>query len=292
MDTLCALTVWFLKNLYLCTMKNYQVSLFTLFVLLFSCSPKNKTEDSQTQQQTTFIQDNEWDDLMKKIDDELPELTHIESLLYYKEDVSSMEAVAYLDQNKLITKIEQESIDGPTGYKTRLHFYSNGGVRFASRHTSIKGLKENAYFSEEITFYAPDGTPTLSKERKSEYEINIESEQFHRIDTVRHSDENAFLVLKQQGPYATTFQGFVESGHFHFLVVGEHTPDNGYTASLSIQEDSPTLRHLRKEGKNALGTELNVEFERYIDPTGYIMQLLKNVRMVEQKRNGKIENAN
>lgn len=90
-------------------------------------------------------------------------------------------------------------------------------------------------------------------------------------------------VLRQEGPYATTFQGFVESGPYHFLIVGENVPANGYTASLSIQEDSPTLRYLRKEGKNALGKELSIQFEKYIDGQGYIMQILKSVALVERR---------
>jgi len=264
-------------------MKAYSFIAYAMFVFVVSCSHNIDSNELNNQEQTNVVEDNEWDSLIRKIDQELPELTRIESLVYYKEDASSMEAIAYLDQNNLITKITQEYLDGHTGYKTTLQFYSNGGVRFASRKTSVKGEANNAFFSEEITLYDPKGSIILSKERRSEYEANIESEYFYLVDTIRHDDSEAFLILRQQDAYSTTFQGFVENGPFHFLVVGEHTEKDGYTASLSIQEDTPTLRYLREKGKLALGTELEIEFERYVDPTGYMMQILRKVALVERK---------
>jgi len=270
--------------------KKDSIFLFLIVFALSSCSTQTVNDEGENQQtSSTIVADNEWDELIKKIDEECPELTRIESLLYYKEDMSSMFAVAYLDQNKLITKIEQESVDGVTGYKTLLSFYSKDGIRFASQFSTVKGSGENAYFSQERTFYSPQGLPTLTKERKSTYEIHIDNEPFYASDTVRHSDQNAFLILKQQGPYATTFQGFVESGAFHFLVVGENTT-NGYSASLSIQEDSPTLNYLRKAGEKALGLPLHVDFEHYKAPTGYTMQLLRSVSVVKEEKELQGEN--
>ncbi len=263
------------------------LSFFMFFALLTACGgktePAAEAPETEEKELTPVVEASEFDALMEKIDGDLPNLARVESLIYSKEDVSSMAVTAYLDQNNLITKIEEDALDGKTGIRTRTCFYSNGGVRFASRRSTIKGEGEHAYFSEEVTFYSPEGKPTASKERVSAYEEHIEGEEYRKIDPVKHSDENAYLVLRQQGPYAVTFQGFVENGPYHFLIVGANVPSDGYTASLSIQEDSPTLRYLRKEGKKALGQELEVEFERHTDGMGYVVQLLKSVALIERR---------
>jgi hypothetical protein len=253
--------------------------------LLVACkNSENQTEEPQPEKPLAPLAEaNEYDSLMATIDESLPNLSRVESLIYYKEDGTSMAVTAHLDQNNLITQIEEEHLDGKTGIKTKSYFYSNGGVLFASRKTTIKGEGIDAYFSEEVSFYSPNGKVKESKERISDDEGYIENEVFRKIKSVKHSNENAFKVLKQQESYITTFQGFVENGPYHFLIVGEDIPTNGYYSSLSIQEDSPTLRYLRAEGKKALGKELAVEFERHVDGMGYIIQILKSVSLVERK---------
>lgn len=258
--------------------------ILTIIAVLAACNgSKNTPEETKTEEQLTSVAEaNEFDVLMEKIDLELPDLPRVESLNYHKEDGSFVSVIAYLDQNDLITKIEEERIDGKNNLNAKLHYYSNGGVLFATKKASEKVKGNIAYFSEEISFYSPEGKVTESKERTADFEEYIDGEEFRKIETVKHDHSNAIQALRQEGPYTTTFQGFVESGPYHFLIVGEDVP-NGYTASLSIQEDSPTLRHLRKEGKNALGKELEIQFEKHIDGQGYIMQILRSVALVERR---------
>lgn len=258
------------------------------FVCITACnnsSEKEEVKPGTEEKKTPVVKDGEYDELMAKIDLDLPNLTRIESLIYHKEDGSSVSATAYLDQNNLITKIEEEQISGGGyGSMTKFSYYSNGGVLFASKRAGEKIKNKTAYFSEEISFYSPDGNVKESKERTGDFEEYIDTEEFRKIDPIKHSNDRALRILHQKGEFLTTFQGFVESGAFHFLIVGENVPNGGYTASLSIQEDNPTLRYLRKEGKNALGKELQVEFEKYLDGQGYIMQILKSVALVERKK--------
>ncbi len=257
------------------------------FVFLFlSCENKTNQQDKETEKKELApeVKASDFDALMQKIDLSLPDLVRVESLIYFKEDGSTMSATAYFDQNELITKIEEEFLDGKTGVQTISNFYSNGGVLFASEKTTIKGTGETAYFSDEISFYTPEGKVTESKERTSALEEHIDREVFRKINPTIHSSENAYKVLRQQGPYATTFQGFVENGPYHFLIVGENVQNDGYTASLSIQEDNPTLRWLREKGKNALGQELEVLFERHTDGMGYVVSILNKVTLIERKK--------
>lgn len=256
-----------------------------LFALVVACtdSPNTVEETEQQEQLTAVVEASEFDDLMYKIDQELSDFSRVESLIYHREDGASVSVVAYLDQNNLITKIEEERVGGANGLNAKIHYYSNGGVMFATKKMSEKVKDNTAYFSEEISFYSADGKPTQSKERVSDYEEYINSEDYRVIEPIAHDNSNALKVLKQEGEYATTFQGFVESGPYHFLIVGENVPENGYTASLSIQEDSPTLRYLKKEGIKALGQELRVQFETLVDGQGYIMQILRDLALVERR---------
>lgn len=261
------------------------LTFFTALILLVACnnSDNNTEEPKADTPLAPLAEANEFDSLMEKIDQDLINLSRVESLIYYKEDGSSMAVTAHLDQNNLITKIEEDQLDGKTGIRTRSYFYSNGGVQFASKRTTIKGEGMEAYFSEEVSFYTPDGQVKESKERISDDENYIENEEFRKINSIKHSSDNALQVLKQKGSYVTTFQGFVENGPYHFLIVGEDVPTNGYYSSISIQEDSPTLRYLKTEGKKALGKELDVQFERHTDGMGYIVQILRSVALVERR---------
>lgn len=255
--------------------------------MLFACGAKEEAvvEEKnafENQSSDEVVADSELDALMQKIDGQLADLTRIESLLYMKEDGSSAKAIAYLDKNDLITKIEEVELDGKTGIKTYRWFYSNGGVQFASKVGTIKGEGMNAYYSEEISFYDAKGNVVSSKVRNSEQEINIDLAQYYPMKSIKHDDSNAFEILRQQGKFATTFQGFVEHSGYHFLVVGENAPE-GYSASLTIQQDGPTLRYLRGKGKDALGELLQVGYERMVDEMGFDLTILTSVALVKSK---------
>src|SRR5690606_28041500 len=263
-----------------------KISLILIATILFVACNSTKQEETTDQiaQKKEIIQDGEYDELMQKIDDNMPNLVKIESLTYSKEDGSAVTATAYLDQNDIITKIEEEVISsGKYGAITRYHYYSNGGVLFATRRIGEKIQNNEPFFSEEISFYDPNGKVKESKERIAKYEEYLDNQEFNKAQPISHSNERALRILQQKGEFMTTFQGFVESGPYNFLIVGEHVPDNGYTAALSIQNEDATIRYLRAEGRNALGKELLVEFEKYIDPQGYRMQILKKVSLVERK---------
>jgi hypothetical protein len=230
-----------------------------------------------------FIENTKLDTFVQNIDSQLTKLTRIESLIYYKEDGSSISAVAYLDSNQFITKIFEDYLEAKSGNRIKTSFYFNNEIQFASKRESIVSNGKDEHFSEVLTFYDSLGNAILSKERISEHEENVLNKKFKKINISIHDNNNSYKILRQEGPYETTFQGFVESGQYQFLIVGERNVENGYFSSLSIQKDSPTLRYLRKEGKNALGRELKIDFERYNDRMGYTMIILKNVELVERK---------
>lgn len=256
------------------------------FLLISSCNNKEKSNENPTPEsnQGSVVEESSKDGLMEKIDGELSNFSRVESLIYSKEDGSSINVTAYLNKKDQITKIEEEVIAAGTGLNSRTYFYLNEGVLFASKKLSEKVKGNTAYFSEEVSFYSPTGEVTQSKERTSDFEEYINQEDYREISAIKHSEETALSVLKQEGHFAVTFQGFVDSGPYHFLIVGENVKKDGYSSAISIQQDDATIRYLRNEGKDAIGKELQVQFVKHMDDQGYIMQILNEVAIVERKK--------
>lgn len=252
------------------------------FGLTVACSSK-KENITENEPVSELVKSNETDDLMYQIDSDLENKSLVQSLKYTNGDHDAVEVIAYVDENEQIIKIEEYLLNGKTGVVSRQHFYYNGGAMFASKFITEKQPKDKeSYYSEVVTFYDLKGNPSTSKERNADYEEYLDQAEFSSTQTEKHSVENALAVLKQQGHYETTFQGFVDSGPYSFLIVGENAVD-GFSSSLSIQQFSPAIMVLQKQGKSALGNKLQVQFERYIDPEGYEMQILIDVVDVSEK---------
>lgn len=266
----------------------FQIISLLLVVFFFAACGENKpteaTEDAVAQNENPeVIAPSEVDDLMMQIDGELDKLAFAQSLKYNKEDMSTIEVLAYLDQNNQVRKLVEKQLDGKLNRARRLEFYYNGTVRFASRFVGeIGDENQESYYREVISFYDENGKVTQSKERIASYEEFLEMADFVQCAKESMSEENAMAVINQTGKYETTFQGFVESGPYTFLIVGENVED-GYTSALSIQRTSPTINYLVKEGANALGQKLQIDYERVIDENGYEFQYLVDVALVKTK---------
>jgi len=255
-----------------------------ILFLVYACGNEQKTNKTQEPIKSTGIAPNEFDNLMANIDMQLDSFALVQSLLYTKDENTMLDVTAYLDKNDAMTKIVEYFQDGETGEVSRKHFYFNGGAKYASKHIhEVQPKGKKPYYSEVVTFYDKNLKPTSSKERIADFEENLEQSEFQKAKIQNMKVDNAFKVLNQEGEYALTFQGFADAGQYSFLIVGEDDP-NGYTSSLSIQGDTPTLIRLRSQGKSALGTPLAVNFERMIDAQGYEMSILLGVQIAEPKK--------
>lgn len=259
-----------------------------LIVALVACKSTTSKEVEQSAATTnndgSTIAANSQDDKMAAIDQQLDKLSRIESLNYSKEDGTSISAIAYMASQDTIAKVEVKQYNAKTVTNPKIHFYYDKGLLFASKKLEEKIIDQTAYFSEEVSFYNEKGEVIQSKERISDYEEGLINAAYKKINNVTHDPTEAFLVLKQQGPFAVTFQGFVDNGPYHFLIVGENVAKDGYTAALSIQKEDATIKYLRNEGKKALGKELMVQFVNHMDNQGYEMQILTDLALVERKK--------
>lgn len=266
------------------------------FTLLFSASlflftACNSSDDTLTVEEYNAAHPEEAGVAPTKVDDKIialdkgqDKMSQIKSLLYTKEDHTMVDVTAYLDKDSKIVKMVDYYQDGKTGIIEQTYFYFNNGVLFASKKIGeIRPKDETPYYSEIVTYYDEKEKATSSKERTTDFEENLEMEEFHAIETKSMSPEHAYKVINQQGEYAVTFQGFVNSGPYDFLIVGENKL-NGFTSSLSIQSPSQSILYLKSKGKEELGRPLVVSFERFMDDQGYEMQILSDVQLVENKK--------
>lgn len=269
-------------------MKYFTLLFISSILLLSACSESNNgqtaAEYEQEHPEEVGLAATSTDEKMTAIDEQQEKMPQIKSLLYTKEDHTMVDVTAYLDDNNKIVKLVDYFQEGKTGIIKQVYFYFNDGILFASKRIEeLRPKDKTPYYSEIVTFYDEKGKALSSKVRTTDFEENLEMEVFQATKTESMSPEHTYKVINQQGEYAVTFQGFVNSGPYDFLIVGENKAD-GFTSSISIQEPSQTILYLKNKGKEELGRPLVVSFERYTDEQGYEMQILTDVSLVENKK--------
>lgn len=259
-----------------------KLGILALVILTFTFTSCNNSSDEQEGESTSisYVDDGDFDVQIAIIEAELAEQVLVKSLMYLHDDGSTASTYAYLDKEDKLIKIEEVLFDVNTNSFIYQDFYFKAGKQFASRLRKQKSLGEKTFFSEVVSFYDEKGAVTASKERAAQFEEYLGMEGYKACENQKHDSENAYAMLYQKGKYQTAFRGFASAGNYEFLIVGGND-ENDFTSSLSIQEDSPTLRFLRAEGKKALGQKLKVEFERFTDQQGYEMQLLRDLAIVK-----------
>ncbi len=260
--------------------------LFGAFILVLFTACNSKEPENATDQTTPTneVMPNEVDQLMLDMDADEANMPMAQSLLYTKEDNTMTDAKVFFDKNEVVAKISDYYLDGTTGMVIRTSFYFNGGIKFAARRTQeLKNDAGKPYFSEIVTFYDKKGKATSTKQRRADFEELLENETFFKTDITQIDEKIALQKINMENEFAVTFQGFVESGPYEFLIVGENKA-NGYSSSLSIQTPLSAIGYLKNRGKEELGTPLVVQFERMIDSQGYEMQLLLDVKVVKESK--------
>lgn len=269
-------------------MKYFKLLFISSVLVLSACSETNEAptleEYEKAHPEEAGLASTTVDEKMLALDEKQDKMPQIKSLLYTKEDHTMVDVTAYLDEQNKIVKLIDYYQDGKTGVIKQTYFYFNDGILFASKKIQeIRPKDKTPYYSEVVTFYDEKEKALSSKERITDFEENLETAIFQPSETQSMSPAHSYKVINQKDEYAVTFQGFVNSGPYDFLIVGENKP-NGFTSSISIQEPSQTLLYLKNKGKEELGRPLVVSFERYMDEQGYEMQILSDVKLIENKK--------
>lgn len=200
------------------------------------------------------------------------------SLFYSKGNGASIEVKIFVNEKGETVKMIESYVDAGSTSICSNTFYFKKGERIASVEKREEGVGEDTYFVERVSYYDKKDKPFISKERKAEYEEELDYESFTSIENYDCSLERALDVLNQSGPFATTFQGFVMEEPFTYLIVGENNID-GYSSSLVVQDIDRTIQVLSENQSDMLGKALIIEFETVGSAEGYEYQILLSVAL-------------
>ena len=257
--------------------------LFFVSLLTISCDTSSETSSSNgenTNKKVELGNAQDYEARMLEMDARLPQMQPAKSLQYTRSDQSQEVVTAYLDDSENIVKIEEVYFLATENKSGRREFYLHNGRPFASRSKYIID-PENGQYVEEVTYYNQQGEPLYTKSRRAEYEEYLDQATFGKSETKRHSIETAQLVLNQEGPFATTFQGFTSGGQLEYLIVGGKGTD-GYASALAIQYEDTHIAKLRQNPAKYIGTPMQVEFEKLRDESNFEFQVLLRARVLEE----------
>ncbi len=209
----------------------------------------------------------------------LDKLNIANSLYYTKDDGSSIEANAYLNDAGQILKIEEIYLDSKSGNHGKNLFYLKEGKKYASKELFEDHGSPDIMYVERVSYYDENEKPIKTKKRKTKYEEDLHAVAFEKAPIRDCSMKRVKDVLNQTGQFQTTFQGFVNSGPMSFLIVGENAK-NGYVSTLAIQYADYTIKKLNQKEYDMLGKPLRVEFEKMVDESGFEFQALITVKIL------------
>lgn len=248
-----------------------------LVVVVYACNgSKESKKDTEMATYVPLKDEGEFEAKVAQIDMN-DSLVEVSSLYYTKEDGSSYEVSAWLDDKSHILKMKETSVEGTSGKYGSVTFYFDNGRKIVSNEHFEEKQGNKANFVERITYYNPAGKSLKSKQRIAVYEEELDRALFQACAPANCSSKNAEDALNQKGSFITTFQGFVENGPQMFLTVGEHKKD-GYVSALLIQYTDSNIKKLMDDQENMVGTKLTVNFEKMTDETGFQFQVLTGIK--------------
>ena len=247
----------------------------TIIVLTSACGETQKDTEEQVvaeQKELTFSGKDDIEAKVAAIDND-QELIPANSLMYSHPNGSTEEATAFLNQKEEIMKIEERFNDSKTGNFGRRIFYFENGKRILTKEIFQDNTLKIPAFIERQSFYDKSDKVQYSQTREAEYEENLELTTFRMTDAVDCPVKRAMQILNQEGPFATTFQGFISGGDMDFLIVGEDVPE-GFTSSLALQHKEGDIQKLLVNQRAYVGKKLKVQFERMVDHRDMEFQVL------------------
>ncbi len=251
-----------------------------ILILLVQCTPSNKSKKKTASESSDLAINKET--LESKIEamiaqtDLNDQLKVMNSLYFTKEDQSTLEVNAFLNKSEEIEKIEEKYSDGATGeYGTHI-FYINKGKKYASKERFEVKVGQKATFVERVSFYDQQQKVITTKIRNAEFEEDVDAKKFEFIAPYDCSIQRAMDALNQEGSFQTNFQGFITARGDTYLSVGESI-ENGYISTMMVQYQTSLTKKLQKDQAKYLGKNLNIEFQKMIEPSGFEYQILLSI---------------
>lgn len=254
--------------------------LFSVLIFLASCQMDNpKKEVASDAPAKPLSNEKDFERRILDIDAKTDQFEVGNSLFYTHNDQSTEEVFAYMDKGNKIVKLEEVFYDAPSGNRGTRTFYLFNSKKFASVEKIVDKVNNKGNFIERVSYYNFQEQVLYTKQRESEYESDIDKSTFHPVKSYNCSMDRARQVLNQEGPFRTTFQGFVENGPMEYILVGGEG-EKGFASALAIQYKTEQIEFLKKNEKSSVNTPLMVEFEKMMDDRSYQFQVLLNLQIL------------
>lgn len=258
-------------------MKNtfFYISLGLVSIFLSACGDDAVVPDEAVtveQQEPTFGED--FEAYIAEIDN--GQFGILNSLSYADAKNNAVQvAISLNDSNEVVKMEELYTTELSNSINTNLVYRKDGKKYATIQYFEEKDKLDSLYFVEIRSYYDTSGNVLFSKKRTAEYEDYLGFEPFVEIKKTPCSDDRAWQVLNQEGPFKTTFQGFVRGEEAISFVVGEPKKE-GYSSTLVVQNFSPTINYLMNKESEMLNTPVEIQFA--VDNGD---QLLMNVQIVD-----------
>lgn len=193
------------------------------------------------------------------------------SLDYSKEDKTTIHVDAHLDNDENIVKLVEDFTDKEAAKMGTNSFYLHKGKVFITKEIYV--TNESSNFIERISYYAPNGICLKSKERKAVSEVALQKAKFDAVPKTVCNIDRAMRALNQEKEFATTFQGFIQSGKDTYMLVG--TPGTGgYTSALKVRQNDSFIADIRKDELRYLNGTIYLQFDKIQEVGGFQYQSL------------------
>lgn len=256
------------------------LSAFSAIVCFSSCNSSTEKEAAKKENLSQFKDEKATDEKINAIDNN-QDLALLQSLAYNDNLGSQTQAIAYLDKNQNEVKIEENYSDAKSGNYGTKTFYIENGKKFASKEVYFDNQRKKPMFIESVSFYDNSGKVIYTKERSSDFEVDLEQIPFQPAKLRDLSIDRTMRIINMEGEFETTFQGFVEDANLKYVLVGDDSPE-GFVTSLVVQFEDATIKKLMNNEKEMLGTPLDVQYQAAMDENEMKFQILLSLKIKDK----------
>ncbi len=256
-------------------MKKLNLFILAILLILTACKSSNsKKLHRETPQKGLIVyklkDEKSFDKQMMEIDSFVLAYGQFASSLdYSKEDKTTIHVDAHLDNDDNIVKLVENFTDKDATRMGTNSFYLHNGKVFITKE--IFTSTSSSFISERISYYAPNGICLKSKERKAVSEAALQKATFDAVPKNVCTIDRAMRALNQEKEFATTFQGFIQSGKDSYMLVG--TPGTGgYTSALKVRQNDPFIAEIRKDELRYLNGTIYLQFDKIQEVGGFTYQ--------------------
>lgn len=242
-----------------------KINLFSFLILLVfsftACKNEVKESESSPVKETGFNELN-WVNAMDKVEQEIAISDAIANSLYYTKVTGESEKItAFLSQKNEILKVEESFSGRENENAGKIIYYLSKTIPMVTIELfeDLSNPKE-VKFVERVSYYDEIGHAVYTKEKRVDYEEELEGVDYKSVDLVNLNTDRIFKVLNQEGEYQTTFQGFVETQSLNYLIVGE-PKEGGFTSAMRIEFEDPFIKDIYKNPKKFLNKKMRVTFQ-------------------------------